>query len=65
MSVNDESVCGNTAHHLAVEKGFVEISKLLISSGSYLDLKNSEGMTPLMKAVEMRHLEIAKLLISH
>ena len=65
MSVNDETVCGNTALHLAVEKGSVEITKLLISSGAYLDLKNDKGMTPLMKAVEMKHLEIAKLLISH
>ncbi|RCK74497.1 MAG: hypothetical protein IGBAC_1445 [Ignavibacteriae bacterium] len=58
-----------TPLHIAVENGYIDIIKLLIENGANVDVKNSEGDTPLHIALSNNFLiqqnEIIKLLIKH
>eukprot|EP01090_Pellita_catalonica_P022344 TRINITY_DN864_c0_g1_i1.p1 TRINITY_DN864_c0_g1~~TRINITY_DN864_c0_g1_i1.p1 ORF type:complete len:293 (+),score=51.00 TRINITY_DN864_c0_g1_i1:126-881(+) len=48
-----ENIRGDTALHTAVSpEDFVEIAKLFVNAGADLNIKNRNGVTPLMKAAE-------------
>ena len=49
---------------MAALKGHVQIVKLLIDAGARLDVKNNEGDTPLIDAVENSHTDVVELLLS-
>ena len=53
----------HTALTLAIERGYIEIAKLLIDKGANINIQNREGHTALMLASIEGHIEIAKLLI--
>jgi ankyrin repeat protein len=42
--------CGETAMHVASERGFSEIVKMLLAAGGGVDLRDSAGRTPLHRA---------------
>jgi len=54
---------GDTPLHLATERNFIEIAKLLIERGADVNAKNSWGETPLHMASYHNRIEIAKLLL--
>jgi hypothetical protein len=49
--------------HLAVKYGSLEVARFFIAKGVPVDSINEEKQTPLMIAVENRHVEIVKLLL--
>jgi len=51
--------------HEAVESGNIEIIKLLLEKGSYINLKTKDGKTPLHIASRRGHSTIIKLLIEN
>jgi ankyrin repeat protein len=54
-----------TPLHLAVEKGRMEIARLLLSSGADINATEFMGWTPLIVAAYYGQLECAKLLLEH
>lgn len=60
---NDSDKEGNTALHLAAEKGYTEIVKKLLAEGADPDAKNAQGETPLLLATKGGHKEIVDLLL--
>ncbi|XP_014249139.1 tankyrase-1-like [Cimex lectularius] len=55
---------GLTCIHLVAEKGFIELTKLLVSlPGIQLDVLSSFGWSPLSNAVYSNHLEICTILL--
>lgn len=63
----DESVCnkkGQTAFLLAASNGHDDILKFL-DIGSYVDVADNRGWTPLMHAVAMAHVGTAKFLLQN
>ena len=61
----NERVCGCTALHYASFYGYQPIAQLLLDHACKVDLKNFSGVTPLMWAIERRHLHIAQLLVAN
>ena len=59
--INQKNKRGNTPLHIAVRKGYVAISELLLESGANKDYKNKKGQTVLEIARENgnTHLELA------
>ena len=53
----------NTALHLAAMKGFKNIVKQLLDYNAPLLACNMEGKTPLELAIEMKHNEVAVVII--
>ena len=54
-----------TALHRAVRNGHVEVVKLLINKDSELaKLENKEGDSPLFMAIEAKHFEIARIILT-
>ncbi len=51
-----------SALHAAAEAGNIGIARMLIRKGARVDLKDSDGKTPLDWAVEKQHVESAELL---
>lgn len=52
--------------HIASEKGFIEIAKLLLNNGAHVNIKASNNArTPLHYAAKEGKLEIAKLLLNY
>lgn len=49
--------------HIAASKGNLEIVKILIKAGAVVNMRNEEGMTPLMLACSTKNLHIAKYLL--
>jgi ankyrin repeat protein len=65
-SPNDWDEDGRTPMHIAVELGYIQIVKTLLSSPEIaLDVPDSEMKTPLASASASGYTEIAKLLLSH
>ena len=55
---------GNTALHLAAEKGLVAMAELLVAHGAALDARNApSGWTPLHFAAYEGHTELVRLLV--
>ena len=54
---------GNTALIMAAKNNNIEVAKLLIEKGAYLDVKNEDDNTALMSASRRGCFEIVKLLI--
>ena len=55
----------STALHLASSRGWLEVSRLLLSYGAKIDEKNGEGRTPFQVATSEGHDEITKLLLEY
>lgn len=51
--------------HIAVEKGNLEVVKTLIKAGAVINMRNEQGMTPLIIACSTKNLQIAKCLLKH
>eukprot|EP00792_Barthelona_sp_PAP020_P003385 TRINITY_DN1534_c0_g1_i1.p1 TRINITY_DN1534_c0_g1~~TRINITY_DN1534_c0_g1_i1.p1 ORF type:complete len:861 (+),score=115.11 TRINITY_DN1534_c0_g1_i1:51-2633(+) len=60
---NKKDRLGNSALHLACEKGSVVALERLIHFGVLLELPNDSGKLPLVLAIENDHLEILKILL--
>ena len=54
---------GETPLHIAVQKGKLEVAKILIDRGAQIEARNNIEITPLHWAVDEHHLEIAEFLI--
>jgi len=54
---------GLTPLHLASERNYIEIAKLLIDAGADVEAKTDLGLTPLHWASARNHIEIAKFLL--
>jgi ankyrin repeat protein len=55
---------GNSALLLATQLGFVEGAQLLIKNRASVDLPNSAGETPLIRAVQLRNSAMVQLLMA-
>lgn len=55
---------GNTALHVAVENGRIEICDILLNNGAIPDIQNKSGMTPLHIAAKENKLNAFQLLIT-
>ncbi|KAG3123516.1 hypothetical protein PI124_g19624 [Phytophthora idaei] len=51
---------GSTALHLAAHNGYIDACRVLIGGGANVD---AAGLNPLMKAVQMGHIGVTKLLL--
>lgn len=56
---------GNTALHVAVWNGHMNVVTCLVEAGASLDTKNANNCTPLMLGCRFGHFEIAKYLLEH
>ncbi|KAF9426216.1 Elongator subunit elp6 [Podila epigama] len=57
---------GYTALHYSSRAGNKKICALLLDAGAEVDERTPElGMTPLMRAIQQRHLDVARLLVSY
>ena len=54
---------GNTALHLAVEKGNEDIIKILVSNGATVYIQNKLGQTPLDGAISSKNENVIKVLL--
>lgn len=63
LDVDYASKNGDTALHIACQKGYKDCVRLLVAAGAALDKKNGSGQAPLHVTVLSRHLNIAILLL--
>jgi ankyrin repeat protein len=61
---NRASRNGNTPLLLAAQRGYVEVSRLLIGAGAKLEARNQFGNTALLAAVQNAQLESVRLLLA-
>jgi ankyrin repeat protein len=61
---NIEDADGNTPAMLAVEKGFTDGLDSLIRYKANLNLANSRGETPLIRAVQLRRVDLVRTLLA-
>lgn len=54
-----------TALMIAADKGFADISRVLIDAGAHVNAKNKFNWTPLFWAAQNKHAEIVKILIAN
>jgi ankyrin repeat protein len=64
-SVDQVTKDGETALHLASEKGHLDIARLLIEHNASVDLATKDGRTALHLASQSGHLDVVRLLIEH
>ena len=62
-SVHSQSREGDTPLHIAAREGFEDLTELLISKGSDINLKNAKGAAPLHEAVCEHSVECVKMLL--
>jgi hypothetical protein len=62
LHLNRQDERGNTALHLAVESGFVEMVILLLDYGADRTIRNPYGWTPLHLAVRKSEIEMVQIL---
>ncbi len=55
---------GYSALHLAVQNGHEEVAKLLLKHGAKINVKMSDGATPLMVAAEVGRMGLVDMLVS-
>jgi len=60
-----EEQLGNTALHLAVRGGHLNIATKLMSHGADAAIRNKRGLTPLQLALRAGHYDVTELLLSH
>ncbi len=65
QETGDEALCGTTAIFNAIIKNRSRMVRSLIKVGVDINIKNIDGMTPLMAAAECSNVEIAEILIQH
>lgn len=65
QDINHQDFNGNTALHDASAGGHLEVVKVLTSRAVSINLKNTEGATPLYLAVEEDHFDIVKHLLKN
>lgn len=53
---------GFTPLHLAVEKGYPDIVRMLVNSGADLDARNTEGKTPVEVALDKKFIRSSEIL---
>ena len=63
--VNSTKRDGNTPLHLAASRGFLEMTKLLLSYGASASSENQGGIKPIDLARQFRHDAIARVLEEH
>ncbi len=56
---------GNTALHLAAQRGSLDVMRELLEAKAPVDVPNHEGITPLMMAANNNHVEAVKLLLKY
>ena len=54
---------GNTPLHLAAERGFVNVGKILLGDGAIIMARNIENETSLHLAIENHHSDFAVLMV--
>jgi ankyrin repeat protein len=54
-----------TLLHVAVRRNYLDIAKLLLEHEANVNIKDTDGMTPLMRAAAEGSLDMAKLLLEH
>ena len=54
---------GNTPLHLAAERGFVNVGKILLGYGAIIMAKNNKQQIPLQVAVKNSHSDFAVLMV--
>lgn len=64
LNAIDEHDYGQTALHIALRKGHIDIAKTLITVGADVGVKTAKGMRPLHLAAEGGHAKVIELLIS-
>ena len=57
--VKNQYDSGDSALHYACDEGDMRIALLIVSHSTNIDLTNNEGMTPLMYALQKKHLKLA------
>lgn len=65
VNAKDKGYDGNTALHVAVENGNVEIARYLLSAGAKANAKNNQKQTPLMLLDEDAKPELVAVLLSY
>lgn len=65
INAKDKNYDGNTALHVAVENGNVQIARYLLSAGAKPNSKNAEKRTPLMLLDEDANVELVQVLLSY
>ena len=63
INVDKPNENGNTALHLAVEKGNEDIIKILVSNGATVYIQNKLGQTPLDGAISSKNEKVIKILL--
>ncbi|KAF4448371.1 Ankyrin repeat-containing domain protein [Fusarium austroafricanum] len=71
VSVQDEghlnwvdTKSGNTALHIAIQTGYVGITKILLDAGANPNLKNGDGLLPFTSAMALNGLDIVRALLA-
>jgi ankyrin repeat protein len=54
---------GNSPLHLAAENGLAWLGEILLDHGAKIDVRNSDGATPLSLAVQWQHRDFATMLL--
>ncbi len=65
INAKDKNYDGNTALHIAVENGNVQITRYLLSAGAKVNSKNAEKRTPLMLLDEDASVELVQVLLTY
>ena len=65
VNAKDKNYNGNTALHVAVENGNVEIARYLLSAGAKINSKNANKQTPLMLLDEDAKPDLVNVLLSY
>nr|XP_054757110.1 serine/threonine-protein phosphatase 6 regulatory ankyrin repeat subunit A-like [Lytechinus pictus] len=63
LEVNKADNEGRTALHIAVQHGYINVVKFLLTSGARSDTEDIRGQTPLHQSITLGHRDIAGLLI--
>ena len=62
-NVNALDSCSRSVLHLAAINGNLRIIRLLLAAGANVNVQDSDGRTPMMKAVECGHTDVLQLLL--
>lgn len=63
LDLNSQNYRSETALHIAVYHGYVQVVKLLIKIGCNLNLQDCEGYSPLLVAVYRNNQTLVKILL--